>query len=126
MRLKGHYIVDIRSIHKIRYFDLKFDTVRQAKDIIDAYLGEGYTVVSIVTIKQYQATPYRHTPFSKFLPAELRKNNPGRTRKRKRLKGSGIRTHKFKIKWEEMPTGKKERNKEFNKDRTVIRTLLLK
>ncbi len=112
---------------KVRYYPKGLPTKERAREVIDIYLGDGaYLILSGIELEEFpdDLKAYKHSPFSKFTPKELRKKNPGRRKKRKRV--NKILTHKFRAIWEEMPSDKPTRQKIYNKDRTVIRTKILR
>lgn len=128
MKYSEYYIINLIDPHKIRFYPKGLESRERAREIIDIYLGDGaWLIVSGLELENLGAPDikaYKHSPFSKFTPKEKRKVNPGRRKKRKRVEK--ILTHQFRALWEEMPSDKRSRQKIFNKDRTVIRTQLLK
>jgi len=129
MKHNDYFIVSLWNINKARYYPKALESRKRAREIIDIYLGDGaWLILSGLELMAFRSTgdikPYKHSPFSKFTPKELRKNNPGRKKKRKKI--SKILTHKFRAIWEQMPPEKFARQKIFNRGRTVIRTQLLK
>jgi len=128
MRHNYYYIVNLEDPRKIRYYPKGLESRERAREAIDIYLGNGawlvMTGLELQELRGQGVVAYKHSPFSRFTPKEKRKKNPGRRKKRKRVEK--INTHKFRAIWEEMPHEKKARQKIFNKDRTVIRTKILK
>lgn len=127
MKYNEYYIVNLIDPRKIRYYPKGLPNKERAREVIDIYLGEGaWLIMSGAELESLDKgiMAYKHSPFSKFTPKEKRKKNPGRRKKRKRVEK--ILTHKFRAIWEEIPSDKPSRQKIWNKDRTVIRTKILK
>jgi len=128
MKWNEYYIVNLSDPRKIRFYPKSLPTKERAREVIDIYLGNGAWLIlsgaELTEIIGQGVVAYKHSPFSKFTPKELRKKNPGRRKKRKRVEK--IVTHKFRAIWEEMPSRKTERQRIYNKDRTVIRSKILR
>ena len=128
MKRNEYYIVNLNDPRKLRYYPKSLPTKERAREVIDIYLGDGaWLILSGIELEAFRGRElkaYKHSPFSKFTPKELRKKNPGRRKNRKRVQK--IVTHKFRAIWEEVPAIQAQRTKMFKKDRTVIRTKILR
>ena len=121
-----YYIINLTDIREPYYFNYPFQDEDLAKIVIEYYLKGFFEVYRGTKVMLLGLKPKR-APFPKYSPKSLRKYAvPGHRIKSLKMKGTGIRTHRFKKVWDEMPTEKAERRKIFNKDRSLIRHKLLK
>jgi len=126
-----YYIVDSTSVKDIFVYRKSFMSRSKAQEIIDAYLPPEL----VLSIKQgdwvrLKQLPWKKASFLKYIPWEVRRpkvrasiNN---RKKRKRLLGSKIITHKFKSLWDKLPVQDKARKAALLKDRDKIRNIILK
>jgi len=125
MEWNNYYIADFSNIHNVRYYKKGVPSKTQARELIDSYLGNGnYVILTGKELEELGIAPFRHTPFSKYLPKQRRSPRPDLRKKRKKLKG--LVTHKFKAIWDELPTDAKSRHRLRLVNRTVITNKILK
>lgn len=121
-----YYIVDISQLGSIFHYDYPFEDPELAQIVVDYYLSGMFTIVRGTRLR-FQSVKSKTSRFPKFSPKALKRyKTPHHRIKSLKMAGTGIRTHKFKRLWEPLPTDSKERERVFKKDRSSIRSKILK